>query len=161
MALYTTPLAAPAAEETAPGDDFFPNDYSKGSGNKGCMFGAYLRSPVGQTGLGNNCTVLFAPGPKGPITSVRFENAREGNQESEARIVIEKALQDETNPVPADLAATCRSLFDYRTNIMRMWHIVEKDWGTRAQSSITTAGWIEKDRQLFDLAHKVEQVTAK
>ena len=34
----------------------------------------------------------LAPGPEGPVGSVRFEMAREGIQECEARIAIEKAL---------------------------------------------------------------------
>ena len=37
----------------------------------------------------------FAPGPDGPVATQRFEALREGIQESEARIYIEKALTDE------------------------------------------------------------------
>jgi hypothetical protein len=37
---------------------------------------------------------LLAPGPKGPGTTTRFESFREGLQEAEARIAIEKALLD-------------------------------------------------------------------
>jgi hypothetical protein len=40
----------------------------------------------------NNSPALIAPGPDGPLATVRYEMFREGLQEAEARLVIEKAL---------------------------------------------------------------------
>lgn len=137
------------------GGDFFRAGYSRGSGNAGCMFGSYPRSQVGQTGLGNNVCDLFAPGPQGPVTSVRFENAREGNQEAEARIVIEKALLNKDKPLPAELAKKCQSLLDQRTHIMRMWNIIEHKSGSAAKAKIGTAGWQDSTLTLFNLAGEV------
>jgi hypothetical protein len=134
------------------GGDFFRNGYSSGTGNHGCMFGAYPRSQVAQTGLGNGIADLFAAGEDGPVTSVRFENAREGNQEAEARIVIERALLNKTKPLPAELAQECRVLLDYRTNMMRMWAV------TQTHTEIASVGWQENNHQLFQLAAEVEKL---
>lgn len=143
------------------GGDFFRAGYSRGSGNAGCMFGRYLRSQVGQTGLGNTCCDLFAPGSSGPVTTVRFENAREGNQESEARIVIEKALLDKAHPLPDDLAGECQALLDQRTHILRMWGIIEHKSGTQATTSIATSGWLDSNLRLFELADRAQRSRAR
>ena len=80
----------------------------------GTLYGSYLASAVGQVGLGTSTSDLFAPGPDGPVTTQRFENAIEGNQQAEARIAIERALLDKEHPLPEDLAARCRELLDRR-----------------------------------------------
>ncbi len=110
-----------------------------GGGSRGTLFGSYPQSSVGQTGLGNNTTDLFAPGPDGPVTTVRFENAREGNQEAEARAFVEKALLAKT--LPAELATRCQALLDERTNVLRL-----KGYA---------ATWRRSNRRLFALAGEV------
>ena len=110
-----------------------------GGGSRGTLFGSYPQSSVGQTGLGNNTTDLFAPGPDGPITTARFENAREGNQEAEARAFVEKALLAKT--LPAELATRCQALLDERTNVLRL-----KGYA---------ATWRRSNRRLFALAGEV------
>ena len=90
--------------------------------------------------MANNTTDLFAPGPDGPVTTVRFENACEGIQLAEARIFIEKALADETRPLPEALARRCRELLDLRTNVLR---------------GMGVPGQPDRDRRLFDLAGEV------
>ena len=110
-----------------------------GGGSRGTLFGSYPQSSVGQTGLGNNTTDLFGPGPDGPVTTVRFENARGGNQETEARVFIEKALLGKT--LPPELAKRCRALLDERTNVLRL----------RGYA----ADWRESARRLFALAAAV------
>jgi len=122
-------------------------------GSGGTRFGMYLRSGVGQTGLGNSVTDLFGCGPGGPVTTVRLENAREGNQVAEARIFIEKALLDKANPLPEDLAKTCQAILDERTNVLRMWR-----WGA---SSMAPYRWQERTRQLYDAAARAEKAMAK
>jgi glycosyl hydrolase family 123 len=119
-------------------------------GSGGTIYGSYPQSGVGQTGLGNNTTDLFAPGPNGPVSTARFENAREGNQESEARIVIEKALL--AKALPAPLAKECQELLDDRTNRLRMW---------RLRGSIGSLGWQQSTRRLFDYAGKVTKALKK
>jgi len=124
-----------------------------GGGCGGTLFGSYLRSSVGQVGLGNSTTDLFAAGPAGPVSTVRLENAREGNQEAEARIAIEKALLDKGRPLPADLADECQRFLDRRTNILRMWTIRAAD--------IARLNWQDRSRLLYDLAGKVDRARAR
>ena len=122
-------------------------------GSGGTRYGMYLRSGVGQTGLGNSVTDLFGRGPGGPVTTVRLENAREGNQLAEARIAIEKALLDKAKPLPEDLAKACQAMLDERTNVLRMWR-----WGA---SAMAPYGWQERSRRLFDAAAQVRKALAK
>jgi len=121
-------------------------------GNSGTLFGLYLPSGVGQTGLGNTTTDLFGAGPDGPVSTVRFENALEGNQEAEARIFLEKALLDKARPLPAELAKRCQDMLDERTNVLRMWMI--------NASHIATYQWRARDRALFEMAAEVSHVLA-
>ncbi len=61
--------------------------------------------------------MLLAPGPEGALSTVRLEIMREGLQECEARIFIEKALTDEAlrAKVGEGLAQICQRLLDERT----------------------------------------------
>ncbi|MBI5722574.1 MAG: hypothetical protein HZA50_01340 [Planctomycetes bacterium] len=56
----------------------------------------------------NNSPALIAPGPDGPIGTVRYEMLREGIQECEARIFIEKALG--TGKVESSVDSQTRAL---------------------------------------------------
>jgi len=115
-------------------------------GSGGTLFGSYLRSSVGQVGLGNSTSDLFAPGPEGPVTTVRFENAREGNQAAEVRIFIERALLDKDHPLPAALARKCQTILDERTNALRM---------NTLGRSLGRQFWAENTRRLFRCAAEV------
>lgn len=69
----------------------------------------------------NIMTTFFAVGPDGAIPTARFELLREGVQECEARIVIDKALTDERQRAklgPA-LAKQAQDLLDRRTDALR------------------------------------------
>jgi hypothetical protein len=114
--------------------------------------GAYSR---GATNLTHTTCDLLAPGPDGPVASVRFENARQGFQESEARIAIERALL--AGGLTEELAGRCRALLDGRTDMLRTWPL---NGGKRPIGAI---GWRTKTRRLFDLAGEVTKAarTAK
>jgi len=60
---------------------------------------------------------VLSPGSDGAIATARFENMREGIQETEARIFIEKALSDPARKarLGADLAERCQRVLDERT----------------------------------------------
>jgi hypothetical protein len=135
------------------GGDFFRGGYSRGSGNAGCMFGHYVDSRMGQTGLGNNCTDLFGADPDGPVTTVRFENARQGNQEAEARIFIERAIL--SKKLPTDLAQKCQDLLDKRTKGLRVWSMIN------GRIQIGSMGWHEKTEKLYQYAAEVAKVMGK
>jgi len=59
---------------------------------------------------------VIAPGPTGPVSTVRFEMLREGVQQAEARISLEKILTDPARRagLGADLAARCQRILDER-----------------------------------------------
>jgi hypothetical protein len=64
---------------------------------------------------------LLAPGPEGPVASDELEAYREGVEECEARIVIERALGDKglKAKLGADLLRRCEDYLQERH--MRMW----------------------------------------
>ena len=70
------------------------------------------------------CTWFLAPGPDGPVATVRFEHLREGIQECEARILIEAALLDRSKRtrLGEDLARRAQEMLDERHRAM--WRTV-------------------------------------
>jgi len=66
------------------------------------------------------CSSLLAPGPEGPIATVRYELMHEGVQDCEARIFIESALTDEKQraKLGEDLAKRCQDALDERIRFM-------------------------------------------
>ena len=116
-------------------------------GSGGTMFGRYTHSHADESGLGRSCTDLFAPGPDGSVSTVRLENAREGTQEAEARIFIEKALLNRQRPLPPELAKKCQQLLDERTHVTRLWKLGAPTLGAQ--------GWQDRSQRLYDAAAEV------
>lgn len=104
----------------------------------------------------DNPRSLLAAGPAGPVPTVRYEMLREGLQECEARIVIEKALQ--ADRISDKLATDCKQLLASRlktrlragdfvdshgANIQkvddRLWGLPE-DWQASTRLLYTLAG---------------------
>lgn len=117
------------------------------SGGGGTFYARYPASSIGQTGMGSNCAAMLAPGPDGPVTSVRFENVREGIQAAEAVIFLEKALLD--GKISGELAARCWRVIDERINAMRTYTM-----------GLGRAGWQQRDRRLFQAAEEVAEALA-
>ena len=63
---------------------------------------------------------LLAPGPEGAVATARLENLREGLQECEARILMERALVDprQKKRLGGRLARQCQDLLDERQRAM-------------------------------------------
>jgi hypothetical protein len=63
---------------------------------------------------------VLAPGLDGPVASVRYEYFREGVQECEARIFIERALTDDAlrAKLGGELASRCQQMLDERHRAM-------------------------------------------
>ncbi len=95
------------------GADFWPVIKDK-RGRMRRVSGRYLLSGWAQLSVG---TYWLAPGLHGPLTTVRMEMAREGIQECEARIFLEKVLTDETlrARLGKELAVRCQETLDERT----------------------------------------------
>lgn len=82
----------------------------------------------------------------GAISTVRFEMTREGLQECEARILIEKALYD--NALDAELTTRCQTLLDERQRCLRgAWF--------GAWNYYSGAALAGRPEQLFTLAAEV------
>ena len=127
------------------GADYWPMEGgSNNSGGGGTFYARYPASATGQTGMGANCRALLAAAPDGPVTSARFENVREGIQNAEAVVFIQKALL--AGEVPEALAGRAWAVLDARTQAMRSHEI-----GTGR------SGWQSRDRALYALAAEVAQ----
>jgi len=112
------------------------------SGGGGTFYARYPDSAVGQTGMASNCAALLAAGPDGPVSSVRFENVREGVQTAEAVIHVQKALLEEK--VTGEPAERYWKILDERIQAMRVYTF-----------GLGRAGWQDRDRQLFRAAAEV------
>ncbi len=76
----------------------------------------YPESCWDQLNLDRGTEAMFAPGPSGSVRTERSEQVRQGIQECEARVIIEKALL--AKKLPPQLAKKCQEVLDQRT-----WHI--------------------------------------
>ncbi|HUT57981.1 MAG TPA: glycoside hydrolase domain-containing protein [Phycisphaerae bacterium] len=117
-------------------------------------------------------TSLLAPGPDGPVATNRYEAFREGVQECEARIFIERALTDETlrARLGPDLAARCQQALDER--LVFIWkglsnlHVIHSRWGDKAywwrsepgiagHAWFLGSGWQKRSELLYAIAGEV------
>jgi hypothetical protein len=153
----------------------------RGVGRLGADFWPVIASPQGgklayhsryqQTGygdyacnLGFSADYLLAMGKKQPISSIRFEMLKEGIQEAEARIAIEKELLDPAAraKLGEELAGRCQAALDRRTTeIVRaregatMGRATDIGW-VRFRAS----GWQPRTVAVYDLAGEVVARTA-
>lgn len=74
---------------------------------------------------------LLAPGPRGPVTTPRYEVFRAGIQLCEARTLIERALEE--GVLDANLAKKCRDVIARRMNVLTIIAM--------AESSAQREGW--------------------
>jgi len=119
----------------------------------------------------NLYSCILAPGPDGPVATQRFEAFREGLQECEARIFIERALADEAAraALPAELIARCDRILDERT--LAMWRGMSPlqlngprykratSWrgrpGIAGHLWFVGSGWRQRSRDLYQAAADV------
>jgi len=107
---------------------------------------------------------VLAPGPKGALSTVRYEMMREGVQECEARILIEKALRSDR--IGGALADACAALLDERLKArLKSGRFVDghgskvKDLTSRLWG--VAPNWHDLTARLFDLAAKVAEATGQ
>lgn len=121
------------------------------------------------------CTSVLAPGPDGPVATIRYEMMREGVQECEARIFIEKALL--ASKIKGDLAKRCQDALDERIHYLMLGmsdYALDSNIGGRAGNGFScwwnrcgiyghtwfiTSGWEERTRKLYQLAGKVARAS--
>jgi hypothetical protein len=128
----------------------------------------YQRYPESDWGYLNIRSSLLAPGPQGALATARYEVLREGIQDCEARIQIEKALADPAlkAKLGAGLVESCEGLLAERT--ASMWEAVAKGgataddaWRVKATSPegnawFLTSGWQKRAQKLYTVAGEVQ-----
>jgi hypothetical protein len=120
----------------------------------------------------NVCNSLLAAGPSGPVASDRYEAFREGLQECEARIAIERVLSDPTlrSRLDEPLARRARAMLDERLDCM--WKSLSRDpagshrdwrWhkGVGGHEWFLKSRWQDRSRKLFAMAAEVEAKVRK
>lgn len=95
---------------------------------------------------------LAAPGPDGPIPTVRFEAMRESIQDAEALIVVAEALDTHAGKLGADLAGRCRKILLDRLVYCRQRNV--NQW-RRVFFHVNHRGWQEMSARLYELAGEV------
>ena len=120
---------------------------------------------------------LLAPGPSGAVATARYEYLREGVQECEARILIERSLTDDVlrKKLGEDLTTRCQAMLDERQrSLWKAQGLSDADIQargrvtnpTRSISSERTSeatghnwflnsGWQKRTENLFALAGEV------
>jgi Glycoside hydrolase 123 N-terminal domain/Glycoside hydrolase 123, catalytic domain len=97
----------------------------------------------------NNSRYLTAPGPTGHLGTVRYEMLREGLQELEARIVVEKGIM--SKQLPKDLDAKVRDFMkDYIKNL----------YGNKTFRGGHYSGTLGKENHLYKVARDWQRSTA-
>lgn len=116
---------------------------------------------------------LIAPGPKGPVSTTRFENLREGMQEAEARVFIEKAIMAKYPPpkeikmkippdlpsVPDELAQRAVAVLDKRHTVYCTANRGENKKGLEWFGE--ESGWQQRNEELFNMAGEVARTIKK
>jgi len=117
------------------------------------ILGRYRESQWAQLYLGNSTPYVLAPGPDGALPTVRFEMIREGAQDVEARVFLEKALLDDAlrAKMGDHLARRCQKLLDDR---VRAILIGRTSWRL-------FAGGRERLEQLYALAGEAAEKLAR
>ena len=123
----------------------------------------------------HNCNLashLLDPGPNGPVATSRYEMMREGVQECEARIAIERVLLDPqaAGQLGPDLAGNAQQLLDERvweelkafTDLQLTGHmyvtkpnyygVFYSAGGEAGSRWYAGSGWQYRAQQLYDLA---------
>jgi sialidase-1 len=103
---------------------------------------------------------IAAPGPDGPLGTVRMEMLREGQQETEARIVLEKAVAG--SGLPADLKERCTALLTRRREALRRGGQFNRSHAEQGQTETSRLwgvpdDWQDSALELFDLAGRVSR----
>ena len=112
---------------------------------------------------------LLAPGPEGAVPTARFEMLREGVQECEARLFIEKALAG--GRLPAALAGKCRALLKERHEGLLLSYPTYKDWNqyryvsslasTESYEAYLKLGWQKRSDGLYSAAAEVARAVGR
>jgi len=136
------------------GADFWP--VLEGARGKRAVLGRYPDTSHWHGGwLRNSTPYVLAPGRDGPVATVRFEMLREGVQECEARIFIERALTDPAarKRLGEPLARRCQDILDERVRAHR--RAIAGGGRFLTWTWFAASGVAERTRRLFAAAGQV------
>jgi hypothetical protein len=121
--------------------------------------GRYPESYWGQLNLNYCIPHILGRGERGPLPTVRSEAFREGIQEVEARVFIERALLDKARRARLgdDLAGRCRTFLDERIRMVNRAGKPRKDQVSRLPHGVgrLDPDWRKKGEMLFEFAAEV------
>jgi hypothetical protein len=80
----------------------------------------YPETPWQALNMNNSHSYILAPGKDGPLATIRLEMVRDGLQQAEARVFLEKLLTDEASRTKLGdpLARACQQVLDDRTRAL-------------------------------------------
>ncbi len=138
------------------GADFWP--VLGPAGRKATVYGRFGFDKL-SIRLKDSSPALLAPGPDGPLSTVRLEMIREGAQETEARVFLEKALADpaKRRRLGAPLAERCQALLDERVRRMLLMACRPREQaGFLTNWELFPAGdWQQQSEALYAVAAEV------
>jgi hypothetical protein len=155
------------------GADFWPALLDKSGRRVGTVAQRYPQSSRRNLDLYSS---LLAPGPDGPVATTRYEAFRQGIQECEARIAVDRALVDPAlrAKLGDDLAQRCQDALDERNwcTIKGMAHLqlcgegwLYAGWynmeGPAGHAWYLGSLWQDRATKLFTLAGEVERKLAE
>lgn len=118
------------------------------------LAGYYPESYWGQLNLNYCIPHILGKGKKGAVPTARSEAFREGLQEAEARVFIEKALvlKDRRAKVGEEYAKRARKFLDDRIRMVNRSGGTRKDAAGTARKALVQYGWEKSGETLYLLA---------
>ena len=140
------------------GADFWPPPPArKGARPLGSLYSRFPRARnVGAGNKGLTTNQLLYPAAGGPVPTGRYEMIREGIQECEARIFLEKLLTARPCRLPPELARRCQDVLDERSRWQRMQKVAFE-----SHLSWPWSGWEKRTAALYQAAHDAAKAMGK
>ena len=147
------------------GADFWPVLAGERRRRPRSIINRYPASSWNQLSVSTAVGSVLHPGPAGALPTWRLELIREGLQECEAKIFIEKALLDKSlrARLGEELAGRCEQLLKERVRTFRIanpmyYEVAERkgwDWW------VNESGWPQQSERLFALATEVAKALGR
>ncbi len=120
------------------------------------LAGRYPESYWGQLNLNYCIPYILGKGKNGPLPTVRSEAFREGNQDVEVRVFVEKAIEmpEHRAKLGEDLAKRIRTHLDARIRLANRYGGARKDHKSGSVKEVAL-DWQKKNEKLYKLASEV------
>ncbi len=122
----------------------------------GTLAGYYPESYWGQLNLNYCIASILGKGKKGAVPTVRSEAFREGNQDVEVRVFVEKAVEipEHRAKVGDEIAGRARKLLDDRIRMCNYYGGTRKDHKSGKIAKVKL-DWQTKNEELYKLAAEI------